>query len=54
MPEKNSAMLAVAAGLAVASGVGHAQPTATDQAWPAKPIRMLVGFPPGGPTDVRS
>lgn len=22
------------------------------QAWPTKPIRMLVGFPPGGPTDV--
>lgn len=22
------------------------------QAWPARPIRMLVGFPPGGPTDV--
>ncbi len=22
------------------------------QTWPARPIRMLVGFPPGGPTDV--
>src|SRR6187551_1743214 len=22
------------------------------QSWPTKPIRMLVGFPPGGPTDV--
>jgi tripartite-type tricarboxylate transporter receptor subunit TctC len=22
------------------------------QTWPGKPIRMLVGFPPGGPTDV--
>ena len=22
------------------------------QEWPARPIRMLVGFPPGGPTDV--
>jgi len=22
------------------------------QEWPTKPIRMLVGFPPGGPTDV--
>ncbi|HKU71583.1 MAG TPA: tripartite tricarboxylate transporter substrate binding protein [Burkholderiales bacterium] len=55
MPEKKSAMLAIAAGLAVASGIGHAQPsasTAPDQPWPAKPIRMLVGFPPGGPTDV--
>jgi len=23
-----------------------------EQAWPNKPIRFLVGFPPGGPTDV--
>lgn len=29
-----------------AAGACHAQ------TWPAKPIRMLVGFPPGGPTDV--
>jgi tripartite-type tricarboxylate transporter receptor subunit TctC len=32
--------------LAVACTVCHAQ------SWPAKPVRMLVGFPPGGPTDV--
>src|SRR5687768_15299113 len=25
---------------------------AAAQAWPTKPIRMLVGFPAGGPTDV--
>lgn len=31
---------------------GHAQGNATTAAWPARPIRMLVGFPPGGPTDV--
>jgi len=32
----------------------HAQvaSTSSGQAWPNKPIRMLVGFPPGGPTDV--
>jgi tripartite-type tricarboxylate transporter receptor subunit TctC len=32
--------------LAAAGGICHAQ------AWPNKPIRMLVGFPAGGPTDV--
>jgi len=39
----------LAAGMlaAVAPGVLHAQP-----AWPTKPIRLLVGFPAGGPTDV--
>ena len=31
----------------------HAQtPAQTAPAWPNKPIRMLVGFPAGGPTDV--
>ena len=37
-----------------ASALCLAQPasTASGQAWPTKPIRMLVGFPPGGPTDV--
>ena len=40
-------MLSVGVLLMAASAVTHAQP-----AWPARPIRMLVGFPPGGPTDV--
>jgi tripartite-type tricarboxylate transporter receptor subunit TctC len=39
-------LLSAGAVFAVASAVGHAQ------TWPARPIRMLVGFPPGGPTDV--
>jgi len=45
--------LAAAVHLTAAS-VCHAQIAATSsgQAWPNKPIRMLVGFPPGGPTDV--
>ena len=38
---------ALAAALSVLGSHGlHAQ------AWPNKPIRMLVGFPAGGPTDV--
>lgn len=32
------------------ASVCAAQPAAPN--WPARPIRMLVGFPPGGPTDV--
>ena len=40
------AALSVAALLAPASAICHSQ------VWPSKPIRMLVGFPPGGPTDV--
>lgn len=46
MAVQRIASLAVAIGLAAAGGIVHAQ------AWPAKPVRMLVGFPPGGPTDV--
>ena len=37
-----------AAYVAAYGGVCHAQ----QQAWPAKPIRLLVGFPAGGPTDI--
>ncbi len=52
--QKLSATLAVATCLAATCAVCHAQATSTGsgQAWPTKPIRMLVGFPPGGPTDV--
>ena len=37
-----------------ASALCQAQPASTGsgQVWPTKPIRMLVGFPAGGPTDV--
>jgi len=40
------AAFGVAIYVAAACAVCHAQ------TWPNKPIRMLVGFPPGGPTDV--
>ncbi len=55
MPSKATiAALGVAIYVATACAVCHAQAASTDsgQAWPNKPIRMLVGFPPGGPTDV--
>lgn len=47
-------VLGLAIYLAAACAASSAQTAATGakQAWPNKPIRMLVGFPPGGPTDV--
>ena len=46
--------LTAAAHLTATCAMCHAQvaSTSSGQAWPNKPIRMLVGFPPGGPTDV--
>ncbi|MDB5864846.1 MAG: hypothetical protein JWO70_2652 [Betaproteobacteria bacterium] len=46
-PAKLAAPVA-AAYLAAAGGVCHAQA----QSRPTKPIRMLAGFPAGGPTDI--
>jgi tripartite-type tricarboxylate transporter receptor subunit TctC len=43
---------ALALSIAVAGlGGGLAAPMASAQAWPAKPIRVIVGFPPGGAAD---
>ena len=38
--------------LAIAVSLVFASVAASAQDWPRKPLRMLVGFPAGGPTDV--
>jgi len=42
----------VSAVIAALCCCGHAQAQAPAQAWPVKPIRVLVGAPPGGTSDI--
>ncbi len=45
------AFLLIAAGLASAAQTAAAD-SATAQNWPARPVKLIVGFAPGGPTDL--
>lgn len=49
---KQQFLLSMATLLLCASSLTPAQPAANGSAWPQRPVRIVVGFPPGGGIDV--
>ena len=41
-----------AAASGAAAGAARARPALAQAAWPNRPVRVIVGFPPGGSLDV--
>lgn len=50
-PTRRGALLAAAATVAVLAGSGAPAAFAQGAAWPTKPVKIVIGYPPGGSVD---